>query len=93
MPTDADETARAAIQVRSIREREALKELMLPGRMGDRFQVLVLGMGDVPDDLSGLAPPWQRATGARSIVPVGSEGPGGGEIARDGHGGNGLIGA
>lgn len=92
MPTDADETTRAAIQVRSIREREALKELMLPGRMGDRFQVLVLGMGDVPDDLSGLAPPWQRATTARSIVPVGSEGPGGGEIARDGNGGDGLIG-
>ena len=90
-PADADETARAAIQVRAIREREALKELILPGRMGDRFQVLVLGMGDVPDDLSGLAPPWQRAAGARNIVPVGSDQVGGGEIARDGDGADGLT--
>lgn len=75
-PIGADGKARTEMQVRAIREREALKELMLPGRMGDRFQVLVLGMGDVPDDLSGLAPPWRRVAGEERTVPVGREGGG-----------------
>ncbi len=60
VPDDADVRTRAAIQVRGIREREAMKELVLPGRMGGRFRVMVLAAGDVPDDLAGLAPPWLR---------------------------------
>ena len=46
--------------VEAIKEREALKELVLPGRMGDKFRVLVLGIGDVPRDLAGLSRPWLR---------------------------------
>ncbi|HET6278260.1 MAG TPA: SAM-dependent methyltransferase, partial [Candidatus Polarisedimenticolia bacterium] len=43
-----------------LREREAIKELVLPDRMGGRFRVLIIGVGNVSDDLEGLAPPWQR---------------------------------
>jgi len=43
-----------------LKEREAIKELVLPDRMGGRFRVLILGVGDVRDDLEGLAPPWHR---------------------------------
>lgn len=43
-----------------LREREAIKELVLPDRMGGRFRVLVVGVGDVAGDLDGLAPPWRR---------------------------------
>lgn len=43
-----------------LREREAIKELVLPDRLGGRFRVLVLGVGDVRDDLEGLAVPWHR---------------------------------
>ena len=46
-----------------LREREAIKELVLPDRMGGRFRVLIIGVGDVSDDLEGLAPPWQRERG------------------------------
>ncbi|MFQ5878333.1 MAG: class I SAM-dependent methyltransferase [Acidobacteriota bacterium] len=51
--------SRAARLVRALREREALKELILPQRMGERFQVLVLSAGEAPGDLSGLAAPWE----------------------------------
>jgi SAM-dependent MidA family methyltransferase len=73
VPDGTDEETRAASLVRSIREREALKELMLPGRMGDRFRVLVLGVGEVPEDLTGLMSPWRGTEGGTDAVRVGSE--------------------
>lgn len=42
----------------SLQEREALKEMVLPDRMGGVFRVLVLAKGDVPDSLRGLSAPW-----------------------------------
>jgi SAM-dependent MidA family methyltransferase len=60
-----------------LREREAIKELVLPDRMGGRFRVLIVGVGDVTDDLEGLAPPWrreqERADGANR-APGGQDG-------------------
>ena len=44
----------------ALREREALLDLILPGRLGERFRVMIVGVGDVPWDLSGLAAPWAR---------------------------------
>ena len=43
-----------------LKEREAIKDLVLPDRLGGRFRVLIIGVGDVSDDLEGLAPPWRR---------------------------------
>jgi SAM-dependent MidA family methyltransferase len=77
-PDDAKDGTRTAVLVRTIREREALKELMLPGRMGDRFRVLMLGVGEVPDDLTGLTSPWRTVAGGSISVPVGSEDHAGG---------------
>jgi SAM-dependent MidA family methyltransferase len=54
----------------SIRNREALKELVLPGRMGDKFRVLVLGVGDVPRDLAGLSRPWARGEKTAAAAPL-----------------------
>jgi SAM-dependent MidA family methyltransferase len=56
--------------VDAIREREALKDLVLPGRMGDRFRVLVLGVGDVPRDLAGLSRPWARGEETAATAPL-----------------------
>jgi SAM-dependent MidA family methyltransferase len=56
--------------VQAIREREALKELILPGRMGDKFRVLVLGVGDVPRDLAGLSRPWARGEETAATSPL-----------------------
>src|SRR6266850_1111545 len=65
------ETGRAgADAVRSVREREALKELILPGRMGDTFRVFVLGVGDVPRDLAGLSRPWARSEETAATAPL-----------------------
>jgi SAM-dependent MidA family methyltransferase len=44
-----------------LREREALKEIILPGRMGEKFRVLLIGVGEVGRDLRGLDEPWARA--------------------------------
>src|SRR5262245_48863595 len=55
--------------VEAIRDREALKELVLPGRMGDKFRVLVLGVGDVPRDLAGLSRPWARSEATAAAAP------------------------
>ncbi len=57
--------------VEAIKEREALKELVLPGRMGDKFRVLVLGIGDVPRDLAGLSRPWLRPRETAAAAPLG----------------------
>ncbi len=54
----------------TIRDREALKELVLPGRLGDRFRVLVLGVGDVPRDLAGLSRPWARGEPTAAAAPL-----------------------
>ncbi len=54
-----DRSGRSPGQI--LREREALKDLVLPDRAGGRFRVLVTGIGDVPDDLAGLQSPWHRA--------------------------------
>ena len=40
--------------------REALKELVLPDRMGGAFQVLVLARGGAPAGLRGLSAPWRH---------------------------------
>jgi SAM-dependent MidA family methyltransferase len=64
--TTAETTA--ADLVETIRDREALKELVLPGGMGDKFKVLVLGVGDVPPDLTGLSRPWKRLEAAATTV-------------------------
>jgi len=55
---------------RTFREREALKELVLPGRMGYTFRVLLLGVGDVPRDLSGLSRPWAPGEEAAAAAPL-----------------------
>jgi len=55
-----------------IEEREALKDLMLPQRMGGLFRVLVLARGEVPDDLRGLSVPWaERAIPDRGVPDSG----------------------
>lgn len=51
----------APARIERVRQREALKELILPGRMGDRFHVLIFGMGGVSSRLTGLGEPWARA--------------------------------
>jgi len=56
--------------VEAFRDREALKELVLPGRMGDRFRVLVLGVGDVPRDLAGLSRPWASGEKTAATAPM-----------------------
>jgi SAM-dependent MidA family methyltransferase len=67
--------------LRRLRETEALKQLILPERLGDRFRVLVLGVGEPPRDLRGLARPWARPVGAALAGPrapaprVGGAGP------------------
>jgi SAM-dependent MidA family methyltransferase len=70
---DADggrtETASPA---RQAADREALKELVLPERMGDRFRVLVLGVGDASSDLRGLSAPWRTAGVAAGAQPSGA---------------------
>jgi len=58
-----------------LRDREAIKELILPGRMGDRFRVMLLSVGDVPRDLTGLSEPWkQGAVSTLSGLPRGGGG-------------------
>ena len=39
-------------------EKEALKDLVLPDRMGGVFRVLVLAKGEVPAAIRGLTTPW-----------------------------------
>ena len=63
-------------------EREALKDLVLPERMGDRFRVLVLGAGEVTRDLRGLSEPW---TGNPGAVHAGPAAPGRGVDGTAGH--------
>ncbi|MGH9749747.1 MAG: class I SAM-dependent methyltransferase [Candidatus Polarisedimenticolia bacterium] len=52
-----------------IREREALKELILPDRMGEKFTVLIAGTADAPRDLLGLREPWADAREAAAARP------------------------
>jgi SAM-dependent MidA family methyltransferase len=56
-----------------IREREALKELILPDRMGEKFTVLIAGTAEAPRDLLGLREPWaegREAAAARPDLPA-----------------------
>lgn len=53
--------APAGAAIERLREREALKELILPDRMGEKFTVVALGIGDVSRDLGGLREPWTMA--------------------------------
>jgi SAM-dependent MidA family methyltransferase len=46
------------IRVRRLEEREAIKDLVLPDRMGEKFRCLVLGVGGAPGHLTGLSDPW-----------------------------------
>lgn len=47
-----------------LRGREALKDLVLPDRMGGVFRVLVLRAGGAPVNLRGLSRPWREAATA-----------------------------
>lgn len=60
------------------REREALKELVLPDRMGDRFRVLIAARGRAPEDLAGLADPLSvqsEVDAGRPVTPGTTGGP------------------
>ena len=46
--------------VARLREREAIKELFVPGGMGETFRVLVQGREAPLDGLAGLSSPWER---------------------------------
>lgn len=59
----------AALRVEALREREAIKDLVLPGGIGDRFKVLVLGVGEVTRDLAGLSRPWARGPEMAAATP------------------------
>ncbi|HYV85951.1 MAG TPA: SAM-dependent methyltransferase [Patescibacteria group bacterium] len=48
-----------------LKEREALKDLILPDRMGGVFRVMVFDRGGLPAGLRGLSAPW-RAAAART---------------------------
>ncbi|HEU4400997.1 MAG TPA: SAM-dependent methyltransferase, partial [Candidatus Polarisedimenticolia bacterium] len=69
--------------LRRLRNTEAIKELVLPDRMGERFSVLLLGVGDVPADLTGLAEPWSRTSGAALAGPAGPGARPGGRTKRE----------
>jgi len=56
-----------------VADREALKELVLPDRMGDRFRVLVLGVGDVSSELRGLTAPWRTVGVTAGAQPSGAQ--------------------
>jgi len=43
-----------------LREREALKDLVLPDRLGGVFRVLILATATAPEGLRGLSEPWRR---------------------------------
>jgi len=61
-----------------LREREALKDLVLPDRLGGIFRVLVLATPAAPEGLRGLSEPWRgsrppaemEATGGREIPAI-----------------------
>jgi SAM-dependent MidA family methyltransferase len=74
---DQDDATRALSVTARLREREALKDLFLPDRMGESFRVLVAAKGDVGDTLSGLAEPWARPTAgsASAIGPLAESRP------------------
>jgi SAM-dependent MidA family methyltransferase len=46
-------------EAQDLAAREALKELVLPDRMGGAFRVLVLRRGGAPEGLRGLSAPWR----------------------------------
>ncbi len=73
---DREESASGLSLAARLREREALKDLFLPGRMGESFRVFVAAKGDVADDLTGLAEPWARPPAADADA-VGRRVPGG----------------
>lgn len=56
--------------VERLLEREAVKEVVLPDRMGDRFHVMIFGIGDPPGDLTGLAEPWAVQSVTRPGSPA-----------------------
>jgi SAM-dependent MidA family methyltransferase len=51
-----------------VQGREALKDLILPDRMGGVFRVLVLRAGKAPSDLRGLSRPWLHGAPAPPAV-------------------------
>lgn len=60
----------AARLVEALREREAIKDLVMPGGIGERFKVLVLGVGEVTRDLAGLSRPWARGLETAAAAPL-----------------------
>ncbi|HEV8120184.1 MAG TPA: SAM-dependent methyltransferase [Candidatus Polarisedimenticolia bacterium] len=51
-------------EAEDLRGREALKDLILPDRMGGTFRVLVLRAGGASKDLRGLSRPWRKTAPA-----------------------------
>jgi SAM-dependent MidA family methyltransferase len=47
-------------EAQDLAAREALKEIVLPDRMGGAFRVLVLRRGGAPEGLRGLSAPWRN---------------------------------
>ncbi|MBI4161642.1 MAG: hypothetical protein HY509_04265, partial [Acidobacteria bacterium] len=58
----ADRTDAAAV-----RERLALRQLILPGGMGEVFRVLVFRRGGVPGGLRGLQDPFREGSAAVAV--------------------------
>jgi SAM-dependent MidA family methyltransferase len=60
-----------------LEDREAIKDLILPDRMGGVFRVMILARGEVPDGLRGLSAPWREAVppGAAPDMPHGAAPP------------------
>ena len=52
-----------------LREREMLKDLVLPDRLGGTFRVLVLATPSAPDGLRGLGEPWRDTRSAAETAP------------------------
>ena len=53
-----------------VRQKEAMKEMVLPDRMGGVFRVLVMVKGDLPASVRGLSAPWADPT---ALPPVRAE--------------------
>ena len=67
--------------VEAVKDREALKALVLPGGMGESFKVLILGVGEVMRDLTGLSRPWARTPETAAAAPLSP--PRGGAVAEE----------
>jgi SAM-dependent MidA family methyltransferase len=60
----AETTASASTPLERIRSRSEIKELFVPGGMGETFKVLLLARGAPLEALSGLRSPWEAGPGS-----------------------------